>query len=143
MLKTDELFFRTKSGFSKKKCPGLFRDTSSTPCSNDRFWKTPPHSHLLGQQVYPVFSVHGAFCSRRGKKSISRINFKTTSPMLKIQCSSQDRQKKIQTSSIPRPSVTSNLTLLTDYEIVSQENIVVLCSLSSELCGDIGDKQGT
>lgn len=47
MLKTDELFLEQKVVLVKK-CPGLFRDTSSTPCSNDRFWKTPPHSHLLG-----------------------------------------------------------------------------------------------
>lgn len=92
---------------------------------------------------YTLSSVFMENFAVEGKKSISRINFKTISPMLKIQCSSQDRQKKIQTSSIPRLSVTSNLTLLTDYEIVSQENIVVLCSLLLELCGDIGDKQGT
>lgn len=90
---------------------------------------------------YTLSSVFTQNFAVEGENSISRINFKTTLPMLKIQCSSQDRQKKIQTSPIPRQSVTSNLILLMDYEIISQENSTVP-SLSLKPGGDIGDKQG-
>lgn len=100
MLKTVEHFFFKQKVVLVKNAQVFFVTQAPHPVL-----KTDSGKHHLtpisSNNRYTLSSVFMENFAVEGEKSISRINFKTTSPMLKIQCSSPDRHKKYRPALYP------------------------------------------
>lgn len=93
MLKTGEHFFLEQNVVLVKNAQVFFMTQVPRPAlmtDSGKHHLTP----ISLDNRYTLPSVFMGSFAVEGEKSISRINFKTTSPVLKIQCSSQGRHKK-------------------------------------------------